>query len=98
MKSPSIKKNPKRVSQKERDAGHGAETGLTDLAEPNEALREDEQSLRKFSGRLLKLQDDEHRRIARDLHDITGQKLAVQSMALSQLLNSQSGVLDDQTR
>ena len=73
-------------------------TELTELAEANEALRANEESLRALSGRLLKLQDEERRRIARDLHDITGQKLAVQSMALSQLLNTKSAELDAETR
>lgn len=41
-----------------------------------EALRRDEESLRQLSGRLLQLQDEERRRIARDLHDSTGQKVA----------------------
>ena len=98
MKSSSMKKISKRAPQNERGTGHGAETGLADRAEANEVLQAEDESLRKFSGRLLRLQDDEHRRIARDLHDITGQKLAVQSMALSQLLNSKSALLDDETR
>ena len=59
-------------------------TELTELVEANEALRANEESLRQLSARLLKLQDEERRHIARDLHDITGQKLAAQSMALSQ--------------
>ena len=60
-------------------------TELTELVEANEALRSNEESLQQLSARLLKLQDEERRHIARDLHDITGQKLAAQSMALSQL-------------
>src|ERR1019366_7635890 len=41
--------------------------------------------LRELSARLLQVQDDERRRIARDLHDSTGQILAVLSMTLSGL-------------
>jgi PAS domain S-box-containing protein len=62
-------------------------TELTELVEANEALRSNEESLQQLSARLLKLQDEERRHIARDLHDITGQKLAAQSIALSQVLN-----------
>jgi len=73
-------------------------TELTELAEANEALRSNEESLRLLSTRLLKVQDDERRRIARDLHDITGQKLAFQSIALSQILNRKSSGLDPESR
>src|SRR5882724_678492 len=60
-------------------------TELTELVETNEALRVTETSLRQLSARLLQLQDEERRRIARDLHDITGQKIAVLSMSLDRL-------------
>jgi two-component system NarL family sensor kinase len=60
-------------------------TELTELMEANEALRISELSLRQLSARLLRLQDDERRRIARDLHDTTGQKVAVLSMTLDRL-------------
>jgi two-component system, NarL family, sensor kinase len=60
-------------------------TELTELIETNEALRVSELSLRQLSARLLKLQDEERRRIARDLHDTTGQKIAVLSMTLDRL-------------
>ncbi len=40
-------------------------------------------SLRELSARLLKLQDDERRRIARELHDSVGQLLAGLTMNLS---------------
>ncbi|HXO45510.1 MAG TPA: MEDS domain-containing protein [Candidatus Cybelea sp.] len=43
------------------------------------------QGLRELSARLLRVQDDERRRIARDLHDSTGQSLALLSMNLSAL-------------
>jgi signal transduction histidine kinase/CheY-like chemotaxis protein len=58
-------------------------TDMTELSDANEALRLREETLRNLSGRLLRLQDDERRRISRDLHDVTGQKLALLSMDLS---------------
>jgi two-component system NarL family sensor kinase len=69
-------------------------TELTELVEANAALKSNEESLRQLSARLLQLQDEERRRIARDLHDVTGQKLAVLSMALSGVLNRPNGNLD----
>jgi two-component system NarL family sensor kinase len=69
-------------------------TELTELVEANEALKSNEESLRQLSARLLQLQDEERRRIARDLHDVTGQKLAVLSMALSGVLNRPNANLD----
>jgi PAS domain S-box-containing protein len=44
-----------------------------------------EEELRRLSGRLLKSQDEERRKIARDLHDSTGQDLVVLATALGQL-------------
>jgi signal transduction histidine kinase len=41
------------------------------------------QNLRELSARLLQLQDDERRRIARELHDSVGQTLAALTMNLS---------------
>jgi PAS domain S-box-containing protein len=73
-------------------------TELTELVEANEALRSNEEALRQLSARLLQLQDEERRHIARDLHDITGQKLAVQAMALAQVLNRKPTNLDAESR
>lgn len=42
-----------------------------------------ERTVQELSGRLLRLQDEERRRIARELHDTTAQKLAALSMNLS---------------
>jgi len=44
-----------------------------------------EESLRLLSGRLLQVQDEERRRIARELHDSAGQILAALKMHLSPL-------------
>jgi two-component system NarL family sensor kinase len=60
-------------------------TDMTELSGANEALKASEDTLRNLSGRLLRLQDEERRRISRDLHDVTGQKLALLSMDLSSI-------------
>src|SRR6202035_2123078 len=44
--------------------------------------------LQKLTQRLLKVQDDERRKLARDLHDNTGQTLAVLKISLSCLQDS----------
>jgi len=53
-----------------------------------------EDALRKLSGRLMQLQDDERRRLARELHDSSGQHLVALQMNLSMLRNK--GVQLDQ--
>jgi PAS domain S-box-containing protein len=65
-------------------------TDMTELSGANEALKASEDILRNLSGRLLRLQDEERRRISRDLHDVTGQKLAVLSMNLSSALKNKA--------
>lgn len=73
-------------------------TDLTELSGANEALRANEEALRQLSTRLLELQDEERRRIARDLHDVTGQKLALQCIALSRMTRLLSPTANDETR
>lgn len=48
---------------------------------------EAEQRMCELSARLLRLQDEERRRIARDLHDTTGQTLAALKMVTASLHN-----------
>jgi len=43
------------------------------------------EAARRLSGRLMSLQDEERRRLSRDLHDSTGQYLAAAKMVLSPL-------------
>ena len=54
------------------------------IQEQAEALEMTNRGLRELSARLLQVQDDERRRIARDLHDSTGQTLALLTMMLAQ--------------
>ena len=55
-----------------------------------ERLHESERSLRELSLHLLRSQDDERRRIGRDLHDSLGQYLAALKMHLELLARGQS--------
>jgi len=63
-------------------------TEVTELVEKTRALQDSETSLHSLSARILQLQDEERRRIARDLHDITGQELTVVVMSLNQIAKS----------
>src|SRR5260221_2728164 len=58
------------------------------LQESQRKLRDSEQSLRQLSLHLLRTQDDERRRIGRDLHDSLGQTLSVLKMNLDSLATS----------
>ena len=53
-----------------------------------EDRKQAEEQLRQLSGQLLRLQDEERRRIARELHDSTGQDLVALATTLSQLHDS----------
>src|SRR5579884_824974 len=64
-------------------------TEATDLRDNANALKQKEASLQTLSARILQLQDEERRRIARDLHDITGQELAAIALSLGQLARMQ---------
>lgn len=55
--------------------------GMRDLTERSKA----EEASQAFPAELLRAQDDERRRIARELHDSTAQELAVVAMNLSRL-------------
>src|SRR5208337_3905372 len=53
--------------------------------------------LQRLSVRLMTLQDQERRRIARDLHDGLGQELAVAKMVLDKILLQKSSRPDDES-
>jgi signal transduction histidine kinase len=55
-----------------------------DVTERNET----ERSFSQLSLRLLELQEEERRRIARELHDTTGQQLAALRLNLSRILRT----------
>ena len=55
------------------------------IQQHSEELERAQQSLRRLSGQLLQVQDDERRRLARELHDGAGQILAALNMNLESL-------------
>ena len=50
-----------------------------------ETIRRDQQELRRLTGKLFQSQEDERRRIARELHDESGQSLTAVKLALERL-------------
>ncbi len=74
------------LSPLQTDEGTLVTSAIRDISE----RKRTEESLRLLSGRLLHLQDQERRRIARELHDSAGQVLAALGMNLS-LVESENG-------
>lgn len=65
--------------------GDGRVSGFVSLTEDITERKRAQEGLQELSGRLLQLQDDERRKIARDLHDATGQDLVALSSTLGHL-------------
>ncbi len=63
----------------------GGEKCALGVAQDITERRRVEEELRRLSGRILQMQDEERRRIARDLHDSTGQNLSALASTLDQL-------------
>jgi PAS domain S-box-containing protein len=61
----------------------GEPTGILEMNRDTTSQKDAEISLQRLSIRLLQLQDEERRRIARELHDSTGQSLAALVIHLS---------------
>jgi PAS domain S-box-containing protein len=56
-----------------------------ELRESKEALRQSHERTRELAGKLMLAQEDERRRISRELHDDVNQKVAALAIAVSQL-------------
>jgi PAS domain S-box-containing protein len=74
------------------------EQSIRDNASALEKMVDDRTAaLRRVSGRLLTMQDDERRRIARELHDGLGQELVAAKMMIGGLLASKSVQSNERT-
>ncbi len=59
-------------------------------------VEERTEALRHLSSRLMRMQDEERRRIARELHDSLGQELAAAKMTVDGIVSQSSGASKDQ--
>jgi len=72
------------INRRNNEVIRGAQEELETRVEQRRAeLDKANQNLRDLTSRLLHFQDEERRRIARELHDSVGQTLAALSMNLS---------------
>ncbi|HYI91958.1 MAG TPA: PAS domain S-box protein, partial [Bryobacteraceae bacterium] len=63
----------------------GMVTDITERKRAEEELRRNTEQIREMAGKLITAQEEERRRIARELHDDIVQKVAVLGMSLSRL-------------
>jgi len=75
------------LEQKVGERTRELQTALTELQAEIEVRAESEEARRRITARMLNIQDEERRRIARELHDSIGQTLAALKMTLSALSN-----------
>ncbi len=62
-----------------------------ELRRRNAEILQQSDQLRDLSGRLMLIQDEERRRIARELHDSAGQNLAALSMSIARIKDDAKG-------
>jgi signal transduction histidine kinase len=68
-----------------RDGVCIAASEVTELVETSKELKRTQASIQSLSARILQVQDEERRRLARELHDQTGQEIAALAMTLHQV-------------
>jgi signal transduction histidine kinase len=79
------------AEKKTLEAAEAAQISEGKAREAEKLARASDEAARHLSARLLHLQDEERRRLSRELHDSTGQHLAAAKMVLSSLAAGQPG-------
>ena len=74
-----------------RKANEALQVEIEERIQAEEALQESQKQLKYLSAQLLKAQEDERRRIARELHDGIGQTLAAVKFSLERKLGQMGG-------
>lgn len=80
--------------EKEKEARLVAEERLRATTEAKMQVENTQESLRRLSVRLMNAQDEERRRIARELHDSVGQHLAHAKLSVELFLEKPNGQSD----
>jgi PAS domain S-box-containing protein len=76
----------------------GEMTGTCGVVRDVSDRKRAERRLQRLSWRLLQIQDEERRKLARDLHDSTAQSMAALAMNLSVLAREESSLTEDRRR
>jgi len=94
----ALLKSEERLHRLTEDLESQVSVRTLELEQRNAEVFKQTEQLRELSNRLLKTQDEERRRIARELHDGVGQLLAALSMNFSVLVNEKSKLSPDASR
>ncbi len=84
----TLRQNEERLRAMAQSLDAEVRARTKELEERNNQVLQQAQKLRELSWALLRTEDEERRRISRELHDSAGQTLAVISMGLSQLIEA----------
>jgi PAS domain S-box-containing protein len=82
-----LRKSREELEEKAEERTKSLVASLANLEAAIELRRKTEEQLRELSAGLLRVQDEERRHIARELHDSTGQTLTALKMTLASLEN-----------
>jgi PAS domain S-box-containing protein len=88
-----LRKSHEELEQRVEERTHALAASFASLEAEIVLRKTTEKALRELSARTLRLQDEERRRFARDLHDSTGQTLVAVKMALASVAGLVSEIL-----